>query len=406
MEQKDRELFRKILFDAVAIVVLALLLMPLHSWVYDTPFLNYSENTQTSASDLAYAIQREQVAAQPSSEISIVDISGISGSDTRGVIAALLDTIYQMQPRRIGVDIMFPAPSHFSVYDSLLVATVERIADKTVFICELDSYSPRQNQFLSCSHSFYQSVKGISEGYSNLMQDGDNKPISQYSLRQMAVDSTVVYSFPAQMVIDYLDESDFADNTPIIRFEPTDFPCMSHNQLDADSIRDRFVLVGDMRAQSDSHNTPLGFMQGLEIHAYTMQTMLEHNPIRHTNVLLLFVIAIIIGFLYTLFVVFVDKKLAVDPTNMMKFILQQGLLTMGVTYVLNLILEYIAYVSFTVFETNFGLHAMLPSIIKLIAFTKVVYCIVLPMLSKRFGWRWLRLSNYSGFSNPDDKNKN
>ncbi len=398
MKQKDRELYRKILFDAVAIVAVALLLMPLHSWIYDTPFLHYSERTQTSASDLAYSIEREQVEARPNGEISLVDISGISGSTSRSEIAALLDTIYQMGARRIGVDILFPEPSRFSANDSLLAATVERIADKAVFVCELDSFSSRKNRFLSSRHSFFHGLKGVSEGYSNLMQDGDNTPVSRYSLRQMAVDSSMVCSFAAQIVIDYLDESDFADNTPIIRYEPTDFPCMSHDRLDADSIRDRFVLVGDMRAQSDSHNTPLGFMQGLEIHAYTLQTMLEHNPIGHTHVLLLFIIAIIFGFLYTLFVVFVDKKLAVDPTNIMKFILQQGLLTMGVTYVLNLILEYIAYVAFTVFETHFALHAILPSIIKLIAFTKVIYCIVLPILSRRFGWRWLRLSNYSGYS--------
>ena len=66
--------------------------------------------------------------------------------------------------------------------------------------------------------------------------------------------------------------------------------------------------------------------------------------------------------------------------------------TLATTYLLNLILEYIAYLSFTLFDTTLGLHALLPDLIKLVAFTKVTYSILVPLFYKKFGWKWLRYS--------------
>lgn len=394
MQKKKTSRKYKIMADTLVIVLLALLLMPMYNWAFGTSILDDADLTKTSSSLLAYNIQRYQTEATRSDEISLVDISAIHGSTSRGDIAALLDTIYSLHPKLIGVDIRFPAPTTYSVYDSLLAQTAARIAPKTVFVCELDSFSMQQQQFRHSEHSFFHKAKGISEGYANLMQNGDNTPVSQYSLRQTLNDS-VVYSFPAQLLISYLDETDFNDNTPVIRFEPTLFPCLHPGHLSAELIRDRIVLVGDMFDRTDYHPTPLGWMQGLEIHAYTLQTILEHNPITQANSLLMLILVLIVAAVHAGIVVSIDSLLKVKPFAMLQFILEQGLVTMGITYLLNILFEYVAYVSFTVFETNMALHAVLPEIIKLTAFTKVTYCIVYQMLYKRYKWKWLDYSSYS-----------
>ena len=80
---------------------------------------------------------------------------------------------------------------------------------------------------------------------------------------------------------------------------------------------------------------------------------------------------------------------------MMEFVFKQGLVTMGVTYLLNIVMEYVSYISFTVFETSLALHTLIPEIIKLTAFAKVTYCIVYQVLYKRYAWKWLNYSSYS-----------
>ena len=400
---------KPIVADALAIVVLAMLLMPVHSWLYGTSLLNMSEKSAAAATSLSYDIQRRQTAAVPSDEIALVDISGIYGAAARAEIAAVLDTIYAMGPKRIGVDVFFPSSSTSlskdaenqrqltAQTDSLLAATARRIADKTVFVCQLDSFGTVSRQFHHIAHSFFCSTATtadslqLAEGYANLMQDEPGMPVSKYTLTQQA-EGGKVRSFAAQLVADYMDEGDFSDNEPIIRFDPTDFPCMAHNQLVRDSIRDRIVLVGDMRDRGDSHLTPLGMMQGVEIHAYAVQTILHHDGMAGASPWLLMLISLVVCLLYAFVILFIDFKLDVKSNSLLKFAIKQSLFTLGVTYILNLILQYIAYVSFTVFDTTLGLHALLPDLIKLVAFTKVTYCIVLPLLYKRFRWKWLRYS--------------
>lgn len=394
MQNKKHFQTRKILADTLVIVLLALVLMPLHSWIFGTSLLDNPDNAKASVSELAYRIQRQQTEATQSDEISLVDISGLYGSSSRGDIAALLDSIYDMNPKLIGVDVRFPVPKVYSVYDSLLARTAARIADKTVFVCELDSFDMEQHQFKHSEHSFFNSVKGYSEGYANLMQNGDDKPVRQYSLFQM-LNGVMVYSFPAQLLINYLDEDDLSDNTPIIRFEPTLFTCLNPGNLTPELIRDRIVLVGDMHNRGDSHPTPLGWMQGLEIHAYTIQTILERNPIAQASVLVLLLLALAISAVHSFVVVSTDHLLKVKPSSMMEFVFKQGLVTMGVTYLLNIVMEYVSYISFTVFETSLALHTLIPEIIKLTAFAKVTYCIVYQVLYKRYAWKWLNYSSYS-----------
>jgi CHASE2 domain-containing sensor protein len=394
MQKKKHFQTRKILADTLVIVLLALVLMPLHSWIFGTSLLDNPDNAKASVSELAYRIQRQQTEATQSDEISLVDISGLYGSSSRGDIAALLDSIYDMKPKLIGVDVRFPAPKVYSVYDSLLAQTAARIADKTVFVCELDSFDMEQHQFKHSEHSFFNSVKGYSEGYANLMQNGDDKPVRQYSLFQM-LNGVMVYSFPAQLLINYLDEDDLSDNTPIIRFEPTLFTCLNSGNLNPELIRDRIVLVGDMHNRGDSHPTPLGWMQGLEIHAYTIQTILERNPVAQASVLVLLLLALAISAVHSFVVVSTDHLLKVKPSSMMEFVFKQGLVTMGVTYLLNIVMEYVSYISFTVFETSLALHTLIPEIIKLTAFAKVTYCIVYQVFYKRYAWKWLNYSSYS-----------
>ena len=393
---------RKIWVDTLAVIVLAMLLMPLHSWLYGTSLLNMSEKSNAAASSLSYDIQRRQTAPVHSNEIALVDISDIIGPTARVEIADLLDAIYAMDPKLIGVDVFFPESRQSSnpiavEIDSILEETVHRISDKTVFVCQLDSFDSGQNEYRHINHSFFitdqepdDSVQ-LSEGYANLLQNSSGRDISNYTIRQKA-EGKYVWSFAAQIVSDYIDETEDLDRNPIIRFEPTDFFCMSAEELDPDSIRDRIVLVGDMRDRGDSHLTPLGMMQGMEIHAYAVQTILHFEDLASAPVWLLVLICLVVCFFYTFVLFFIDFKLDVNSNNLLKFAIKQGMFTLATTYLINTTLQYIAYLSFTVFDTTLGLHALLPDLIKLVAFTKVTYSILVPLLYKRFGWKWLKYS--------------
>jgi CHASE2 domain-containing sensor protein len=403
MAKQNNNVKRKIWVDTTAVIVLALLLTPLHSWLYGTSLLNMSEKSSAAASSLTYDIQRQQTAPVHSDEIALVDISDIIGPTARVEIADLLDAIYAMDPKLIGVDVFFPE-SHSSYdpiaveIDSILDATAHRIADKTVFVCQLDSFDSELKEYRHINHSFFinnqtpdDSVH-LAEGYANLLQNSSGRDISNYTIRQKA-EGKYVWSFAAQLVANYIDESkEDLDRKPIIRFEPTDFFCMTPDQLEPDSIRNRIVLVGDMRDRGDSHLTPLGMMQGMEVHAYAVQTILHFDDLAGAPYWLLVLICLVVCFLYTFVLFYIDFKLDVDSNNLLKFAIKQGMFTLATTYLIDIILQYIAYVSFTVFDTTLGLHALLPDLIKLVAFTKVTYSILVPLLYKWFGWKWLKYS--------------
>ena len=387
----------------VAVILLSLLFLPIHSWLYGTSLLHMSATSDEAASSLSYDIQSKQTAPVKSEEIAIVDISDIYGPTARAEIAELLETIYLMEPKRMGVDVFFP-PSRerdnpfVAQIDSTLAETATLISDKTVFVCQLDSFSSTLHGFKHVSHPFFAEPQAgenfipLDEGYANLVQDEPGRPISKYSLRQRA-EGQVVWSFAAQVARDYLDDSDTINNESIIRFEPTDFPCMTADQLDPDLIRDRIVLVGDMRDRGDSHLTPLGMMQGVEIHAYAVQSILHFEGVKSVSTWWLMLLCLIVCFIYTYVLYLIDIKLDAESSNLLKFAIKQGLFTLATTYIITMILQYVAYISFTVFNTTLGLHALLPDFIKLVAFTKVTYSIVLPLLYKRFGWKWLRYSS-------------
>ncbi|MBR3454420.1 MAG: CHASE2 domain-containing protein [Bacteroidaceae bacterium] len=402
MAKGKNNIKRKIWVDTTAVIVLALLLMPLHSWLYGTSLLNMSEKSSAAASSLSYDIQRLQTPPVHSDEIALVDISDIIGPTARVEIADLLGAIYAMDPKLIGVDVFFPE-SHTSYnpiadeIDSILDATAHRIADKAVFVCQLDSFDSDLKEYRHINHSFFINSQQsddtiqLSEGYANLLQNSSGNDICNYTIRQKA-DGKYVWSFAAKIVADYIDETEDLDRKPIIRFEPTDFLCMTPDQLEPDSIRDRIVLVGDMRDRGDSHLTPLGMMQGMEVHAYSVQTILHYNDLAGAPYWLLALICLVVCFLYTYVLFFIDFKLDVHSNNLLKFAIRQGMFTLATTYLINIVLQYIAYVSFTVFDTTLGLHALLPDLIKLVAFTKVTYSILVPLLHKRFGWKWLNHS--------------
>lgn len=386
------------MWDAVAIIVLAMLFLPVHSWIYGTSLLNISEKSSAAASSLSYDIQRRETAPVHSEEIVLVDISDFYGATARAEVADLLDAIYAMEPKRIGVDIFFPASrttdnAIATEIDSILAETAHNIADKTVFVCHLDSFDSDQQAFKHVYHSFFfddsYGDETMEEGYDNLIQSNPGEAISKYSIMQRA-EGKNVWSFPTQIAAEYLEDT--LDNEPIIRFDPTDFTCLTPDQLEPDSIFDRIVLVGDMRGRNDSHLTPLGMMQGVELHAYAVQSILHYNRVIHAPVWLLWLISLAVCFLYLMILFIIDYKLDVYSNNMLKFAIKQGMFTLAATYIITIILEYIAYISFTMYDTTLGLHAVLPDLIKLLGFTKVTYSILVPLLYKRFGWKWLRYS--------------
>lgn len=59
----------------------------------------------------------------------------------------------------------------------------------------------------------------------------------------------------------------------------------------ADFFRNKIVLVGVVDSITDRHDTPLGDMQGLEIHANAAQTLLQGNWLRHWSVLANYLVA-------------------------------------------------------------------------------------------------------------------
>ena len=337
--------WKRIIFDVVAIILLSFILYPFRTILSSpTAYINGTDGDELFSPDRYWIIHAASAVADTSISVSLVDISDLFGPDSHDQIAVVIDRIMAMHPRVVAVDVTFSALSGKG-QDSLLTSVVRSHCDSLVFIMDLKDYDASKKEYLSSFNSFFTDSIPVSEGFSNLCNQRDQQPVIRFSPVQL-LNGRRVFSLPLKMAADICDTSFIATERYLINYMPIYFPRMSHHNLDSTLIANRYVFLGGLWANDDMFNTPLGLKSGMEIHAYTLNTLLEGELMGESTAWFDYFLGLLVCAMFSFLLVIIDYKLSRKESAVLKYIGQESLVSLGVTYIVTWLLGFIGYILF------------------------------------------------------------
>jgi len=207
--------------------------------------------------------------------LTLVDAKELT---SREKIAHLIDTIYSMHPMGMAVDFIFPTPQDFHS-DQILVETVRRVRDKTVFAFMLKDYQADVESFDNSLHSFFLNptykewfCDSVMEGFANMQNNQTSDPVWKYSVVEKERENRV-YSLPAMLIGKELFTDSIAHRSYIINYKQQQLDILSPDYLPFNSIKDHLVIIGSFEYSGDRFDTPLGLIPGMLVHSYIVQSI-------------------------------------------------------------------------------------------------------------------------------------
>ena len=307
-----------------------------------------------SMSDLYYHILWTGNEPEQSDLITLVDVTDLH---KRGDIARTIEKVNQQNPKVLGVDIIFEGLKEDSVGNDSLINALALRPSETVPVFKLLNYNPSAKVFSNTLHSFFIEDVPLMEGYANVLSNGTNGSVRQFSISRRTKDMEV-YSLPAMLYMavinDTLPSSVKEPDDRMINYVPTTFPVVRYDSIEqkADLIRDHIVLLGTVNEEQDMHYTPIGKMAGLEVQAFSLQTLLEQRDITVVREAWLMVLAFIFCYL-TQFIQYVAVQYAQRRTDTVSIFLSGSFLFLRIiTFAwLGLLawLGFILYIKFNVY---------------------------------------------------------
>lgn len=294
--------------DHLIVTILAFAFMAFFAVVtVSVSFLNPMAQAYSnySLSDMYYQIERYGVKPDTSELITIVDMTELY---ERGDLANMLFELSEMEPRAVGMDVIFEGVRDDATGNSALMDAVQTLGDNVVFTLKLKDYDGEKGQFTNITRSFFTDSIKVKQGYANLPDNMEARNIRNYTVRQRMNDSTML-SFP-YMVAQLIDKDVKASDKLLrINYGNNVFPVVKASELQdhQDLIEGRVVMIGTMGEEQDMHLSPLGKMAGIEIQAYSLQTILERKDITDAPAWLNYVLAFIVCLLFELSMWAVDQ---------------------------------------------------------------------------------------------------
>lgn len=246
-----------------------------------------------SLTDIYYHILKDTGTTEPSHVITIVDMTDIMDRDA---LASVIEDIEECRPKVLAVDMLFSGERDDSIGNAHLIRVAQQYPN-IVYSYKLGDYVDDSVGYTSELHSFFTDEVSVKEGFTNFERTLYGAMKRSMSVRRR-VNGEVRNSLALQVADIYADgklEKVEADDYHI------NFCPRTYHVIPADSIlqhrqwlENRIVLFGAMHEQIDTHTTPLGDIPGVELIAYSIQTMLEQAEVRHPSVLFTIVFSFVV----------------------------------------------------------------------------------------------------------------
>lgn len=233
-----------------------------------------------SYTDIYYHVLQESGASDTSQVITLVDMTRLR---KRGKIADVLEQIEEFSPKVVGVDIVFEGLMEDSASDERLRRLAQQYKDNVVYSYRMLNFIDPETGYAEDVHSFFVD-EGIEvmEGFTDFdrtLYGGMKRHLSLrrpccYEERQSLIGKVLDVYTDGQ--IDLGSQTDIAINFCPVKFRVVPYDSVAFCQ---EQITNHIVLLGATHELTDMHYTPLGKIAGIELLAYSMQTLLEHRQV-------------------------------------------------------------------------------------------------------------------------------
>ena len=330
--------------------------------------------------DVYYKIQNSGENNDYSNVITIVDMTELTH---RGDIAEVIGNIQAMNPKVLGVDIIFENEKADTQGDSLLAETcLMSDPSKTVFAYKLKDYDEESKLFKDELHSYFVADNSVGEGFVNLIDD-PTKSIHKYAVTLPTKDTTAL-SFPSRVAQIVTGRPVDDERIHTINYKPVRFPIIKYNELDdyKDLIAGHIVLLGTTQEEKDKYYTPIGQKSGIEILAYSILSMTENSPIEHAGRWMVILWALIAGYITNLIDFFLTKRFERGRSTFMVFITQSEFYDKIISFI---VMVLVTWASFELYvRQNYFVDTVLAlSTIVLIEEGRLLYAGLLTVLKRK-----------------------
>lgn len=214
-----------------------------------------------------------------SADITLVDIGEMR---SRKAIGDLLQAVEDCHPAVVGVDFLFEGRHDDARADSALSRTARGLR-RTVFACKMLKRNVQDGSFGGMLKPYFAEDFAPKMGYVNAVGN-----IHLACLRKLSVERTcegrTVSSLAACLADTYKKGClpDARRENYLIGYKNVAFPVVKSDSVTAcrDLLEGRIVLVGALNMEEDVQLTPIGKLPGLQVLAYSTQTLVNQQDIR------------------------------------------------------------------------------------------------------------------------------
>ncbi|MDE5808013.1 MAG: CHASE2 domain-containing protein [Muribaculaceae bacterium] len=275
------------------------------SFIISSPFaatisalFSSSEKSDFVMSDLFYQIADSRPVRMYDDRMVILDI----GNSNREEIAEILSVVGLCGPKAVAIDVNFEIPGD---NDSILL---ESLSSLPALVLPL-GVGQKGEKFVVTDHPFfYADLPGISYGVVNFPTSRPGATVREYAKSFPMEDGAAMLSFPeaAAKAAGYeiaIPSGQKDVPTGIIAYHSREITAIPHEELAdrAEELADKIVLVGTTTEAGDVYSIPLRHgVSGLEIHAYSLSTILDGMEMERLPGYIATIIAVVICYLMVL----------------------------------------------------------------------------------------------------------
>ena len=236
-----------------------------------------------SLTDIYYHVQQEYSTPDTSRVVTIVDMSEIKD---RFHLAEALEAIVAEKPKAMGVDIVFEGWLPDTAGDNKLLEVVKDLPN-VVFSYRMFDYVNDTIGYEGEIHSFFTEEVPVKQGFTNFeraLYGGLKRVAHTQSICLAEPRTSLVYEVANLYCDGQLKESN--SDKVNINFRPTHFRVVPADSVAyySDLIKDHVVLFGATNELADMHYTPIGEIPGINLLAYSIQTLLEQSEVKYPSI--------------------------------------------------------------------------------------------------------------------------
>ena len=260
-------------------------------------------------SDLYNVVTNNSTVRELSKDVIIVGADGLS----RDQIASAIDYISACNTKAISVDILFEYPYES---DSTLINSITKSDAVLAAVVTGDKKNPIRN-------SYFCNDYGVRVGAVNVEATSPASVVRDFEKSYPTKDSQI-NSFAMELAGCHSSKNVIEEGKQSVFYHGIDFVTIQGDSLqngEFDSvINDKIVIIGDLNNSSDMHNTPIGIMSGVQIHASITNTILNELSMKKMGQVFNWIIAILSCMLFVAMNFFCSKHLPVMGKLTMRLI--------------------------------------------------------------------------------------